>query len=261
MGGMLEPAGQDGILMHVNPTAPQLTILPAETLLVPGQSQVFEATATVRQGVGLPDLDLSGEVDWTLFDPSGAVLDSGVDSSTFTVIAPSSPGRYVLEAEVTDELSTITATYRQVFYVSELPAPPSGLEADVTLKGRNSSITLRWSDNSDNEAGFYIEYLNQRLTGGSWAVLDEVAANTTTFSHCVGKRIGIIQYRIRSFADFGIGEVLSPVTEVLEVNPSKSGTVTATSAASMAVSSDLASAADSALQDDELFSRGKAYVA
>ena len=58
----------------------------------------------------------------------------------------------------------------------------------------------------------------------------------------VSKQAGAIWYRVRSFADLGMGEVLSPVTDVLEVNPAVGGTYTATPVASLASSTDPAAA-------------------
>ncbi|MFC1923843.1 C25 family cysteine peptidase [Chloroflexota bacterium] len=55
------------------------------------------------------------------------------------------------------------------------PAAPSGLTATAAS---SSQIDLNWTDNADNELGFYIE----RLDGISWTPIGEAGPNATSYS-------------------------------------------------------------------------------
>jgi hypothetical protein len=236
MGGTLETAGSyDGILIHVNPAAPQLTIEPTVTAIGASQTQMFTAL----------DGDQPVPVDWWL----DGTLVTDDPSPTYVLPTDLALGRHELVLDMND-LSG--ASYRHVFDVTAafVLNPPSDLTAAVALRGRNSDITLTWTDDSNNEDGFYIEYNNPQLTS-DWQLAGTVTANVTTFTQRVNNRVGEIQYRVRSFAVVDGQTKLSEATEPLNVDPAVSGTVGNALAASSRFLRDLAAAVD------ELFGENK----
>lgn len=76
------------------------------------------------------------------------------------------------------------------------PAPPSGLTATPT-----NSIRLNWTDNSNNEDGFYIE--SSTNANGPWQLIDSVDRDTTTYIH-TGLSVGVEYfYRVSAYNGFG----------------------------------------------------------
>ena len=67
--------------------------------------------------------------------------------------------------------------------------------SNLTGSGGKASATLKWSDNSSNETGFYIE----RAASGStnFARVDSVAANVKIFTDVVAR--GAYTYRVQAF--------------------------------------------------------------
>lgn len=76
------------------------------------------------------------------------------------------------------------------------PSAPS----DLTVTGSGSSATLSWTDNSDNEDGFYID----RLVGdGAYIRITPTAANTTSYTDS-GLPPGMgIKYRVAAYNTYG----------------------------------------------------------
>ncbi|HNX04959.1 MAG TPA: fibronectin type III domain-containing protein, partial [Opitutales bacterium] len=63
------------------------------------------------------------------------------------------------------------------FSIATPPNPPSGLTA--TVSPTLPSVTLNWTDNSNNETGFEVQYSAGDL--GGWGTLGTVAANIRTY--------------------------------------------------------------------------------
>ena len=82
------------------------------------------------------------------------------------------------------ESLTITATALTV-------AAPSGLTATAS----RTTVTLRWTDNSSNEGGFYVERAPKGST--AFARVGQTGANATTFSQTVAR--GQYVYRVQAF--------------------------------------------------------------
>ena len=236
-GGSVVTEGEfDAVLVHVNPDAPQVSVTPQNSLtnasaIEQKNSALFTGTATDRQ-----DGDLSDGLEWRI-DDDAVVIGSG---ATLDLLSPLALGRHTLRVEVTEEPSApqITAKYNYVFDVA--PNSPTGLSAQVTLSGKNSRIILSWTDCSfdqldgdGNEDGFYVE----QTTGGSnWSRIGIVESNVTSFATQAAKNSGPIAYRIRSYATMGGLTVVSPVLEVVTVNPAQSGTYYAATVAAVAAS-------------------------
>jgi len=70
---------------------------------------------------------------------------------------------------------------------------PSGL---TSTSQTTSSIQLKWTDNSSDETGFYIE---SSTNGTTYSVIATVDANTTTYVHAGLPQVTKYYYRIRAF--------------------------------------------------------------
>ena len=67
------------------------------------------------------------------------------------------------------------ASFRNL--VTNAPNTPTNLTATATS---SSSISLKWSDNANNEAGYYIQ---RSIDGINWTLLATLGSNTTTFTN------------------------------------------------------------------------------
>src|SRR5215510_5413571 len=76
------------------------------------------------------------------------------------------------------------------------PDPPSDLVASAAS---TSQINLSWWDNSGNEDGFKIE----RWNGSSWAQINAVGANVTTYADSGLAASTTYSYRVRAYNSIG----------------------------------------------------------
>lgn len=105
---------------------------------------------------------------------------------TFTVTNVSAPG-YTYDPSGNIETSaTIGNTTSNEF------APPSDLQAS----GSKSKATLKWTDNSTTESGFYIE---RRPTGGVFERIAETLSNGATYTDSSLPGPGTYEYRVQAF--------------------------------------------------------------
>jgi hypothetical protein len=81
--------------------------------------------------------------------------------------------------------------------VVDPPDPPSGLGANAVACDQ---INLSWTDNSDNETGFTIE---RSLNGLSFAELDNVGANVTSYSDTTVAENTTYYYRVKAYNSAG----------------------------------------------------------
>ena len=88
----------------------------------------------------------------------------------------------------------------------------------IATAANAASLTLSWTDNSDNEAGFAIE--RSPGTGSPvWAEVGRVAANVTTFKDEGLPPSTAFSYRVRAFNAGGYSQYAGPVTGTTLVGP------------------------------------------
>jgi hypothetical protein len=82
--------------------------------------------------------------------------------------------------------------------VNDPVAAPTNLSGTLTVKNRKAStVSLSWTDNSDNETGFLIQRTN---TDGTNVVNSTVGPNATTFTQSVTSGVAYL-YRVHAFSD------------------------------------------------------------
>lgn len=69
----------------------------------------------------------------------------------------------------------------------------------LALPALAEAVTLTWQDNSDNEAGFYIE--RAPTSTGVFTQIGQVGAGVTTFGDTLG--VGGNCYRVRAYNSWG----------------------------------------------------------
>ena len=138
----------------------------------------------------------SSDPDGTISSYSWSFGDGFTASGATASHTYSNAGTYTATLTVTDNSG---ATASSSLTVTVNPAPvvinaPSSLTATAASR----TVTLRWKDNSSNEAGFYIE----RATGtGAFARVGQVVADKVKFSQSVAK--GTYLYRVQAFDSTG----------------------------------------------------------
>lgn len=81
--------------------------------------------------------------------------------------------------------------------IANRPEPPSELVATALT----DKINLLWTDNSDNENGFYIE---RAVNGGNFVRIDSTSANVTSYSDVDVFPGDVYVYRVFAYNDSGI---------------------------------------------------------
>ncbi len=75
-------------------------------------------------------------------------------------------------------------------------------------KVTQTSIRLSWTDNSDNEQGFYIERSPNGTDG--WSIVWTVGVNATTFTNTGLARKTTYWYRVQAFNADGVSAYTDP---------------------------------------------------
>jgi PKD repeat protein len=177
-----------------------LLVVPASTQ-PPNQPPVASFTASPASGTAplAVGVDASASTDpdgsiasyaWTFGDGSAA---TGVSSShTYA-----SAGTYTITLTVTDDRGATNSTTRSITATAlARPAAPTGLTA--TQSGRR--VTLRWTDASSNETGFYVER-SARTRTLAFSRIGTTAANATSFAFA--ESAGTWVYRVQAFNGAG----------------------------------------------------------
>ena len=90
------------------------------------------------------------------------------------------------------------------------PIAPSNLYTSIVFPDQ---ITLTWTDNSDNEAGFKIE--QKTGTSGNYCQIDTVNANIQTYTVNSLTRGTPYYFRVKAFNDFGDSGYTNEVTSTI----------------------------------------------
>lgn len=109
--------------------------------------------------------------------------------------------------EVTDNGSPALTRYQRILvHVTESPPPPEPQDPGdlVVLSQSAESVELTWSDNSDNERGFYIE--RQNYPSDTFYLIDSVKKNITHYSDTSVFALSTYVYRVAAYNYGGISK-------------------------------------------------------
>ena len=87
-----------------------------------------------------------------------------------------------------------------------MPAPPTNLTATVA---KNSQVTVKWADKSNNETGFQVERSNDGIV---FAVIATTAANTTKYKDMTAVRRQTYYFRVAAKNNVGLSSYSNIVT-------------------------------------------------
>jgi hypothetical protein len=169
---------------------------PVVTILAPTANASFASGATVS---------MSG----TSMDPEHGNLASGIQwysnldgylGSGASLARVLSGGIHTLTAVSTDPDGL--SSQKSVQLTVAL-APPNAPGSFTAVRDSRSTASLTWTDQSDNEARFEIEWqIRPRASAWSESTVTTVAANTTSTTIAVGSGVGC-RFRIRAANDAG----------------------------------------------------------
>ena len=140
----------------------------------------------------------SSDADGSIVSYAWNFGDSATGSGVTTNHTYSAPGTYIARLTVTDNQgasNSATTTVQVNAAPPALPTAPTNLVAGTVSK---TQISLAWTDNASNEAGFKIE----RCPGANCTNFSQIATvgvNVRNFSNTGLKRNGTYQYRVRAF--------------------------------------------------------------
>ncbi len=98
--------------------------------------------------------------------------------------------------------ATVSAYSNTASLSLALPAAPSGLTGSAVVLGRADLVTLRWVDNSNNEASFTVQQaLNNTFTSGL-VTINGIPANSTSYQLSTA-RLTPYYYRVQAVNAFG----------------------------------------------------------
>ena len=194
-------------------TAPQQSV----TLLVipkgsttPNQPPVAAASGTPSSGFAPLAVSFSAagsnDPDGTIASYAWTFGDGGTAAGATASRIYQNPGAYTAVLTVTDNRGA-TATASVAISVTTNPNVINAPTSLTASTGRGTA-TLRWTDGSNNETGFYIERAPSGST--SFARVGTVGANVTTFTQSVAK--GNYVYRVQAFHASAVSAYSNTVT-------------------------------------------------
>ena len=202
-------ASGSSVSITVPPQSVTLLVIPAGS---PNAPPVARATATPATGPaplavtfsGTGSTDADGSVvayAWTFGD--GAAATGPAASHTYAAA-----GAYAAKLTVTDNRGATSSTTIAISATASTPAleAPTGLTASTSKPGK---ITLRWTDRSTGEQGFYVE----RAANGTAAFVrvGQVGANTTSFTQ-TGLAPSQYTYRVQAYNATAVSAYSNQVT-------------------------------------------------
>ena len=190
--------------------------VPASTvaLTVPGQSitllvvpasggpvnQAPTAVASATPSSGTAPLNVAFSAAGSS-DPEGSIAsyqwafgDGTTGSGPTPTKVYSSAGSFTATLTVTDSQGA-SGTATVAISVTPAPAPPA-TPTNLTASASNRTVTLRWTDASSNEGGFYVERA-AKAKNPTFARVGQVGANATTFVQTVTADTWL--YRVQAF--------------------------------------------------------------
>ncbi|HEU0005802.1 MAG TPA: glycoside hydrolase family 44 protein [Terriglobia bacterium] len=180
------PVPPQSITLFVVPTS-DITNQPPTAVIAANPTSGSAPLAVAFNGSGSSDLD--GTITsyaWNFGD--GATGTGATVSHTYSVA-----GTFTATLTVTDNgNATSTASAVIVVASTQINAP-----TNLTGSSSNRVVTLRWSDNSNNEEGFTIERAVKAKGTTVFAAVGQAAANATSYSETVAS--GTYLYRVRAF--------------------------------------------------------------
>ena len=190
------------------PQSITLLVLPPGTAHVPPTAAL---TATPSSGTAplnvtldaSKSMDSDGTIVTYAFDFGDGNTTSGAAATVTHTYAAA--GSFTAKVTVTDNAGATGSASASVSITSNVINAPSNL----TASGSKGKVSLTWTDNSNNEAGFYIE----RAPSGTinFSQVGSVGANVTKFSQSVAS--GSYSYRVRAYS----GTVYSAYSNVATV--------------------------------------------
>ena len=126
------------------------------------------------------------------------VASDGDVSGTISTIFSSREDGEEYEVRARTETEHVTGAWTStVAIITKFPGA-TGVQVDTTSA---TSVTLFWTDNSDNEDGFIVERREQFRDGfGSWRERADLAANTTSYTDVVQPNT-TYEYRIEAYTE------------------------------------------------------------
>ncbi|NVN96915.1 hypothetical protein HXX01_01575 [Candidatus Nomurabacteria bacterium] len=213
----------EGVYIPINGTTNNTTCT-GLNLILTGNKTTYNIGDTVSYSWSCLPAGTTGNVSMWLQKPNESTpvaWGSGSGSSSAVIGFGTSnlvPGQYTLKAclgsTCTTIMSTQTFTITSTTTTTTNPAAPTNLTA--TADG--GTVTLNWTDNSNNEAGFKI------YRGPNWTDIGNVGPNVTTFVDS-NRPVGTYTYHLNAFNS---SYLYSPITNDVTVTVTTTTTNTTT---------------------------------
>lgn len=123
-------------------------------------------------------------------------------------------GTFTALLTVTDNVAVTTTSDPIIIQVDADPSyigPPTDLTAAVN----ENSVTLNWSDNSDNETGFTIERATKIRGKYVFELLKTISSNVTSYTD-QSVEVGSYKYRLHALNDFATSDFSNEVAVKVE---------------------------------------------
>lgn len=179
----------------------------------PSAPSNLSATAGCDQ-IDLSWTDNSDNEDEFEIHRDGSLYDSvGTDVTTYTDSSPGSSSRdYKVRACNTSGCSSFTSTVTET--ANSAPAAPSNVSASVPTCDGSKNVSVSWTDNSDDEDNFNIEYRVDG-SGDAYSQLCQANANETSITCGAATLTNGETYETRVVAVNSCGETASTNTDTV----------------------------------------------